>query len=166
MAYLQQNTILESFQLGSRAHHSTESALLKVQNDLLLAVNTSDCAVLHHLKLSAAFDTVDHTILIDRLRYGLGIDGTALHWFISYLKGRSFPTNIGDSFSSPASLCCGVSQSSIRGLILFSVYVPLGQVIQRHGISFHCYAEHTQIYLPLKPNTDQIYSALCTASRI
>ena len=75
LPHLHQNNILERFQSGFRAHHSTESALLKVSNDLLLSVDSGDCAVLILLDLSAAFDTVDHNILIDRLQCGVGVSG-------------------------------------------------------------------------------------------
>ena len=68
LPHLHQNNILERFQSGFRAHHSTESALLKVSNYLLLSVDSGDCAVLILLDFSSAFDTVDHNILIDRLQ--------------------------------------------------------------------------------------------------
>ncbi|TWW54330.1 Fibroblast growth factor 17 [Takifugu flavidus] len=88
LEHLQRNSLFEMFQSGFRAHHSTETALLKVTNDLLIASDHGLVSMLVLLDLSAAFDPVDHSILLQRLEHVIGIKGTALDWFRSYLSDR------------------------------------------------------------------------------
>ena len=76
------------FQSAYKVAHSTETALLKVQSDIFNAIDKQESVLLLLLDLSAAFDTVDHIILLSRLNTRHGIKGNALHWFASYLKDR------------------------------------------------------------------------------
>lgn len=93
-SYFKLNKITEKFQSGFKSCHSTETALLKVLSDLYLTVDSKKNAVLILLDLTAAFDTVDHSILLSRLESCVGIRGNVLKWFASYLTDRSFSVQL------------------------------------------------------------------------
>ena len=152
---------------GYRRHHSTETALVKVANDILLNMNSQRVTLLVLLDLSAAFDTVDHGILLKLLSTSFGIRGKVLEWFSSYLLGRSqrilFDGVKTDSFD----LRFGVPQGSCLGPPLFVVYTSkLFEIIQARLPDAHCFADDTQLYLSFKPYspTDQEL-AVCAMER-
>ena len=100
------------------------------------------------LDLSAAFDTIDHTILLSRLNDWFGATGKALNWFKSYLTGRYQRIKIGDCLSYKADLKFGVSQRSVLGPLLFTLYTtPLSSMIFEHAIPHHLYADDSQLYV-------------------
>ncbi len=142
-------------------HHSTETAL-KIINDIRLNSDTRKILVLVLLDLSAAFDTVDHNILLQRLENWVRLSGMVQKWFRSYLEGRGYYVSIGEHKSQWTSMTCGVPQSSICGQLLFSLYMlPLSQIMRKNQIVYHMYADVTQIYLALSPNDYSPIDSLC-----
>ena len=104
------------------------------------------------LDLSVAFDTVDHDILIHRLQSLLGLRGSALQWFQSYLRGRSQQVTINGALSKEFGLECGVPQGSCLGPLLFTIYASkLFSIIKSHLPSAHSYSDDTQLYLSFRP---------------
>ena len=87
--YLEANQLNEPLQSAFKPFHSCETALVRVHNDILVAIDKRHCVMLLLLDLSAAFDTVDHDILLTRLHSKYSISGIALEWFRSYLTNRS-----------------------------------------------------------------------------
>ena len=146
------NNIHEPLQSAYRQGHSTETALLKVHNDILMAMDEQKVVCLILLDLTAAFDTVNHQILLHRLEHRVGVTDKALQWFKSYLSDRNQHVRVRGHSSSSFPLGCGVPQGSVLGPVLFTLYTtPLGDVVRKHGVDFHLYADDTQIYMTLDP---------------
>ena len=153
LSHLNIYNLFSSFQSAYRPGHSTETALLKVVNDLLSALDEGEFSILVLLDLSAAFDTIDHDILLHRLHHVFGIQGTALSWFRSYLTNRFQMVSIKGTLSDPVELCYGVPQGSVLGPILFILYMqPLSHVILNHPVSHMLYADDTQVYKSCNAN--------------
>lgn len=110
-------------------------------------------SILVLLDLSAAFDTIDHDILINRLERLVGLSDCVLNWFRTYIKGRKYYVRLGDHVSEKHEACFGVPQGSCLGPLLFSLYMlPLGNIIREHNVCFHSYADDTQLYIAVEPN--------------
>ena len=105
-SYMDMNYLFPPFQSAYRPRHSTETALLKVKNDILMNMDRQCVTLLVLLDLSAAFDTVDHAILIDRLSTEFGVTGPVLNWFTSYLSNRSQRVSIYGVLSEKFNLDC------------------------------------------------------------
>ena len=132
-----------------------------VSNDIVSAIDKQSYVILLLLDLSAAFDKVDHKILLQRLSCRFGINGKTLRWFKSYLENRKQVVNVKGATSCSKDLRCGVPHGSVLGPILYVVYTsPLGDIVKSHGLSCHFYADDTQLYCSFKLH-DQVKRLQC-----
>ena len=170
--HMMTHSLYPEFQSSYRQNHRTETALVKVTNVILMKMITQEVTLLVMLDLSAAFDTVNHNILLKRVNEELGICGVALEWFKSYLVNRGQRVSVMGSLSERFSLDCGVPQGSCLGPLLFVIYASkLFTVIGDQLPHAHCYPDDTQIYLSFKPNSsttqeDAVRSMECCIEKI
>ena len=163
-SYLNEQDLFPSLQSAYRRHHSTKTALLKVKNDILMNMENQKVTLLVLLDLSAAFDTVDHRILLDRLQFDFGISGSALNWIESYLSNRTQRIYIDGVLSSNFNLKFGVPQGSCLGPLLFSLYASkLFKIVESHLPDPPCYADDTQLYIAFRSGNDLEETAAITA---
>lgn len=136
-----------------RRGHSTETALLHVLNSVYSAADNKKATLLVGLDISAAFDTIEHHILIDRFESEFGVDGAALNWLRSYLSDRLQFVKLGDHSSATQHCASGVPQGSVLGPLLFTAYAsPVGDLIESQGVSYHQFADDTQLFIAMDVN--------------
>ncbi|CAH1256204.1 ACSS3 [Branchiostoma lanceolatum] len=150
--YMTTNNILSEVQSGFRPGHSTQTAVHLLTERWYKAMNEGELTGAVFIDLSKAFDTLDHTILLQKMsRYG--IQGPALDWFKSYLTGRKHCTSINGATSEFHQVKYGVPQGSILGPLLFIIYVnDMPECLQSCDISM--YADDTVIYYSNKDFTN------------
>ena len=137
--------LADTNQSAYKKHHSTETALLKISNDILLKLDQRNIVFLNFLDLSAAFDTLDHRIMLGRLERSFRIEGQALKWCQSYLADRRVKVTINRYFSEIIELHCSTLQGSTIGPRMYSDYVrPLGHLLANLNLWYHAYADDTR----------------------
>ena len=153
ISHLRENKLEGIFQSAYKVGHSTESALLRVHNDVLCALDDGRCVMLVLLDLSAAFNTVDDGILLSRISQCIGVQDSAYTWLKSYLSSRSQFIQIRDTSSSDRQLTCGLPQGSVLGAILYLVFTSsLGAILRPWCWVSHVRGRHSTVpYLARRP---------------
>ena len=145
--YLTTQNLLPAFQSAYRPGHSTETALVKVVSDIASASDSGSFTAMMLLDLSAAFDTVDHAILLRRLSESFGFSGPVIDWCRSYLVARSHTVRCKEGSSERVTVTVGVPQGSVLGPLFFALYTaPVLEVISQRGLTGHMFADDSQAY--------------------
>lgn len=148
--HFKENRLYTKNQSAYRKGHSVETALLSITDSALRILDKNKSVILILLDLSAAFDTIDHQTLFDHLEYRCHIKSAALNWIKSYLTNRTYSVSVKSGLSAPRKLKYGVPQGSVLGPFLYTAYTaPLAQLLESHGVSYHFYADDTQLWLPV-----------------
>ncbi len=159
-SYLTAHDAIPKHQSAYRRFHSTETALIKIINDLLQAADQGQVSALCLLDLTAAFDTVDHEVLISRLERRFGLKDRCLAWFVSYLSDRTYCVVFRGASSKVIHVICSVPQGSVLGPLLFILYTAdLADLAAKYGVMLHAFADDNQLYLHCRTEEVQLASA-------
>ena len=162
-SYLNSHNLYNTCQSAYRPGHSTETALLKVVNDLFLSLDKGNISVLALLDFSSAFYTIDHPILVHRLHTDFGFTDTVLQWFLSYLTDRTHYVSLSIHCSAFTHVHAGLPQGSVLGPILFTMYnKPLSAIIDSHSIMHHSFADDLQLQMSAPQIEYLSYFTLCS----
>ena len=159
--HMETHSLHDPMQSAYKKAHSTETALVRISNDILQATDNNKCVILASLDLSAAFDTVDHSTFVYRLKNLYGVSDISLRWFTSYLTNRSYKVCVNGSLSTSHSLISGVPQGSVLGARFYTMYTyPMSKIVKDHNLCYHSYADDTQIYVQCENNATDINTAI------
>ena len=160
-SYLNSHNLYNTCQSAYRPGHSTETALLKVVDDLFLSLNKGNISVLALLDFSSAFDTIDHSILVHRLHTDFGFTDTVLQWFSSYLTDRKHYVSLPNHCSAFDPVHSGVPQGSVLHTMHFTMYIkPLSAIIASLTIIHNSFSDDLQLQMSAPPDelSEPLYS--------
>ena len=152
-SHITKNHNFPNFQSAYRSNHSTETALLHVLDEVYVRCDNKKASILTSLDLSAAFDTINHRIPLERLSREFGIESLALKWLKSYLTERKQFVKLGNHSSSTVNIEHGVPQGSALGPLLFTIYIsPISSIFNNFNLTHHQYADDIQILIKINPH--------------
>ena len=159
--HIEEFSLLPATQSAFRSNFSTETAVLKFLSDALSCFDKGFVTLASFLDLSSAFDCVDYPILLRRLNLSVGLSGSALDWFESFLSNRKFSVKHGRC-TTFVPVLCGVPQGSVLGPLLFSLFISdLAPVVRRHKLQVHLFADDILLYGTATKN-----DLVCLSSRM
>ena len=125
---------------------------MRMTDDIFKEVHRDNIVIVVLLDLSAAFDTIDHSVLLQKLYEDFGVAGDVLKWFGSYLMDRFFRVKINGTLSDILCLLFGVPQGSLLGPVLFILYIKhLQRIAKKYGLAIQLYADDSQLYISFHP---------------
>ena len=157
--YMTSHSLHEKHQSAYRRNHGTETALVKLHDDILRSLDKREGVILVMLDLSAAFDTIDHDILVERMRTRLGVEGSALKWIRDYHTDRKQLVVINMNKSSPLPLRFGAPQGSIVGPEDYKIYtLPVGDIVRKYDLTFNGYADDSSNHISFQINSESDFA--------
>lgn len=154
--YIVERQMYSKHQSAYRKDHSCETALIKIMGDIQEMTTQKSYVALVLLDMSAAFDTVDHSLLLFRLENHFGIKNDALQLIKSYLENRTFSVIINEEVGDPELLRYGVPQGSVLGPLFYLLYTTeMENIVKSYGLNAHLYADDCQIYFSFQPENQK-----------
>lgn len=150
-SYLTEHKLTDPLQSGFKPRHSTTTAMVKITEDIRLAMDDKKLTLLLLVDLSAAFNSVDIDILTTKLKFNCNFSDDTIKWFQSYLSNRRQKLVSGDGQSDWTTVTHSVPPGTVIGPILFNIYIQ--DIIHQipPSVSHHCFADDIQIYIHTKP---------------